>query len=53
MPQFDSISSADVIVVFYFRQVPLISELKVLAILEEICRCLDDEIIEVREMAAT
>jgi len=39
--------------IFYFRQAPLISEEKVLEILEVICRCLDDEIIEVREMAAT
>ncbi|KAF7437108.1 hypothetical protein PC9H_003942 [Pleurotus ostreatus] len=39
--------------VFYFRQVPLISEIKVVEILEVLCRCLDDEIVEVREMAAT
>jgi hypothetical protein len=56
--------------VFYFRQVPLISESKVVEILEVyemilflfsveyeldqvLCKCLDDEIVEVREMAAT
>ncbi|KAH8120571.1 ARM repeat-containing protein [Phellopilus nigrolimitatus] len=39
--------------IFYFRQVPLIKEAKVLEILEIICRCLDDENVEVREMAAT
>lgn len=39
--------------VFYFRQVPLISEAKVVEILEALCKCLDDEVVEVREMAAT
>ncbi|KDQ54765.1 hypothetical protein JAAARDRAFT_71570 [Jaapia argillacea MUCL 33604] len=39
--------------VFYFRHMPLISDIKVVEILEVICKCLDDEIIEVREMAAT
>ncbi|KII93397.1 hypothetical protein PLICRDRAFT_694576 [Plicaturopsis crispa FD-325 SS-3] len=39
--------------VFYFRQMPLISESKVIEILEVLSRCLDDEIVEVREMAAT
>ncbi|KAK0456353.1 hypothetical protein EV421DRAFT_1699087 [Armillaria borealis] len=39
--------------VFYFRQVPLISEAKVVEILEVLCQCLDDEVVEVREMAAT
>ncbi|TFY83729.1 hypothetical protein EWM64_g270 [Hericium alpestre] len=39
--------------VFYFRQVPLISEAKVTEILEVLCKCLDDEVVEVREMAAT
>ncbi|KAF8226105.1 hypothetical protein L208DRAFT_1425249 [Tricholoma matsutake] len=39
--------------VFYFRQVPLISEVKIIEILEVLCRCLDDEVVEVREMAAT
>jgi proteasome activator subunit 4 len=39
--------------VFYFRQVPLISEVKVVEILEVLCKCLDDEVVEVREMAAT
>jgi len=39
--------------VFYFRQVPLISEIKIVEILEVLCKCLDDEVVEVREMAAT
>ncbi|KAF9036519.1 hypothetical protein BDZ89DRAFT_1100671 [Hymenopellis radicata] len=39
--------------VFYFRQVPLISEVKVVEILEVLCKCLDDEVVEVREMAAS
>ncbi|KAF9014988.1 hypothetical protein BDQ17DRAFT_1418116 [Cyathus striatus] len=39
--------------VFYFRQLPLIGEIKIVEMLEVLCRCLDDEIIEVREMAAT
>ncbi|KAK0473258.1 hypothetical protein IW261DRAFT_1553160 [Armillaria novae-zelandiae] len=39
--------------VFYFRQVPLISEAKVVEILEVLCQRLDDEVVEVREMAAT
>ncbi|KAJ7597613.1 hypothetical protein C8J56DRAFT_1001469 [Mycena floridula] len=39
--------------VFYFRHVPLISEAKVLEILEALCKCLDDEVVEVRQMAAT
>ncbi|TDL28808.1 ARM repeat-containing protein [Rickenella mellea] len=39
--------------IFYFRQVPLIRQKKVVEILEVICKCLDDEIVEVREMAAT
>nr|GAT49743.1 membrane protein [Mycena chlorophos] len=39
--------------VFYFRQMPLISESKVLEILEVLSKCLDDEIVDVREMAAT
>jgi len=39
--------------VFYFRQVPLISEGKIIEIVEVICRCLDDEVVEVREKAAT
>lgn len=39
--------------VFYFRQVPLISELKIVEMLEVLCSCLDDEVVEVREMAAT
>ncbi|KAL0950827.1 hypothetical protein HGRIS_007589 [Hohenbuehelia grisea] len=36
-----------------YRSVPLISEIKVVEILEVLCRCLDDEVVEVREMAAT
>ncbi|KAA1468544.1 hypothetical protein DENSPDRAFT_833875 [Dentipellis sp. KUC8613] len=39
--------------VFYFRQVPLISDAKITEILEVLCKCLDDEVVEVREMAAT
>ncbi|KAH8835425.1 hypothetical protein DL96DRAFT_1702409 [Flagelloscypha sp. PMI_526] len=39
--------------VFYFRLVPLISEIKIVQILEVLCQCLDDEVVEVREMAAT
>ncbi|KAF8971515.1 hypothetical protein BDZ97DRAFT_1913988 [Flammula alnicola] len=31
---------------------PVISEMKIVEILEVLCRCLDDEIVEVREMAA-
>lgn len=57
------------LVVFYFRQVPLISEIKIVEILEVgvsyvnisriylfpqvLCQCLDDEVVEVREKAAT
>lgn len=57
--------------VFYFRQVPLINEGKIVEIVEVpiclrliatcnssmlhqvVCRCLDDEVVEVREKAAT
>ena len=39
--------------VFYFRQVPLIGEQKMVEIMEVLCKCLDDEVVEVREMAAT
>ncbi|KAJ7071321.1 hypothetical protein C8F01DRAFT_1216892 [Mycena amicta] len=39
--------------VFYFRQMPMISEGKVLEILEVLSKCLDDEVADVREMAAT
>ncbi|CAL1696420.1 unnamed protein product [Somion occarium] len=39
--------------VFYFRQGPVISDIKVVEMMEVICRCLDDEVVEVREMAAT
>ncbi|EGN99641.1 hypothetical protein SERLA73DRAFT_159863 [Serpula lacrymans var. lacrymans S7.3] len=39
--------------VFYFRQLPLISELKVVEILDMLCKCLDDEVVEVREMVGT
>lgn len=37
--------------VIYFRQLPLISEARVLEILDILCKCLDDEVVEVREMA--
>ncbi|KAH9947692.1 hypothetical protein B0H21DRAFT_737636 [Amylocystis lapponica] len=39
--------------VFYFRQAPMISEIKIVELVEVVCRCLDDEVVEVREMAAT
>ncbi|KAI0343952.1 hypothetical protein BDW22DRAFT_1355187 [Trametopsis cervina] len=39
--------------VYYFRHGPNISEIKAVEMIEVICRCLDDEIVEVREMAAT
>ncbi|KAJ4476693.1 hypothetical protein J3R30DRAFT_3704168 [Lentinula aciculospora] len=38
--------------VFYFRQMPLISDVKVVQMLEVLGKCLDDEVVEVREMAA-
>ncbi|KAF9056646.1 hypothetical protein BJ165DRAFT_1522537 [Panaeolus papilionaceus] len=39
--------------VFYFRHIPLIPEIKIVEMLEVVCGCLDDEVVEVREMAAT
>jgi len=39
--------------VFYFRQLPLISEFMVGLILEVLCSRLDDDVVEVREIAAT
>ncbi|KAI0639143.1 hypothetical protein C8Q77DRAFT_1152142 [Trametes polyzona] len=39
--------------VFYFRQSFLIHDAKLVELVEVICRCLDDEVVEVREMAAT
>ena len=55
--------------VFYFRQVPLLTDARITEILEVgrtstcfqtvtetcqmVCKCLDDEVVEVREMAAT
>ncbi|KAK7694363.1 hypothetical protein QCA50_001549 [Cerrena zonata] len=39
--------------IFYFRQAPVISDIKIVEMMEVVCRCLDDEIVEVREMAAT
>ncbi|KAI0076264.1 hypothetical protein K474DRAFT_1757648 [Panus rudis PR-1116 ss-1] len=39
--------------VFYFRQAPILSDIKIVEMIEVICRCLDDEVVEVREMAAT
>ncbi|KZW02065.1 hypothetical protein EXIGLDRAFT_736784 [Exidia glandulosa HHB12029] len=39
--------------VFYFRQFTMISDEKVSEILEVICGCLDNESVEVRELAAT
>jgi proteasome activator subunit 4 len=38
--------------VFYFRQMPLIRDAKGIELLDAVCHCLDDEVIEVREMAA-
>ncbi|KAH7914507.1 hypothetical protein BJ138DRAFT_1143879 [Hygrophoropsis aurantiaca] len=39
--------------ILYFRQLPLISEGKVVEILDVLCQCLDDEVVEVREMVGT
>ncbi|OBZ79723.1 Proteasome activator complex subunit 4 [Grifola frondosa] len=39
--------------VFYFRQAPLLSDVKIVEMMEVVCRCLDDEVVEVREMAGT
>ncbi|KAM5538277.1 hypothetical protein V8D89_008164 [Ganoderma adspersum] len=39
--------------VFYFRQSFLIGDTKLVEMVEVVCRCLDDEVVEVREMAAT
>lgn len=41
--------------VFYFRQVPLLldNDNQINHMLEVLCQCLDDEVVEVREMAAT
>ncbi|TFK30307.1 hypothetical protein FA15DRAFT_662249 [Coprinopsis marcescibilis] len=39
--------------IFYFRQMPLISEFKLVEMLEVLCQRLDDEVVEVREMAAS
>ncbi|KAH7923993.1 hypothetical protein BV22DRAFT_1196262 [Leucogyrophana mollusca] len=39
--------------VLYFRQLPLISEAKVVEILDVLCKSLDDEVVEVREMVGT
>ncbi|KAI0768547.1 hypothetical protein BD413DRAFT_614418 [Trametes elegans] len=39
--------------VFYFRQSSMIGDGKLVEMVEVICRCLDDEVVEVREMAAT
>lgn len=39
--------------VFYFRHTPLINEAMSLEIIEKLCACLDDEVVEVRECAAT
>lgn len=38
---------------FYFRQAPIISDIKIVEMMEVVCRCLDDENVDVREMAAT
>ncbi|KAF8649879.1 hypothetical protein AX16_005641 [Volvariella volvacea WC 439] len=47
------VKALPILQVFYFRQIPLISDYKIVQILEVVCSCLDDEVIEVREMAAT
>ncbi|KAJ7630634.1 hypothetical protein FB45DRAFT_1027837 [Roridomyces roridus] len=47
------IKALPLVQVFYFRQLPLISDGKVMEILEVLCKCLDDEVVDVREMAAT
>ncbi|KAJ3490476.1 hypothetical protein NLI96_g1377 [Meripilus lineatus] len=39
--------------IYYFRQGPLIKDVMISEMMEVICRCLDDEVVEVREMAAT
>ncbi|THV06091.1 hypothetical protein K435DRAFT_44420 [Dendrothele bispora CBS 962.96] len=39
--------------IFYFRQLPLISDAKIVYILEVLCKSLDDEVLEVSQMAAT
>jgi len=39
--------------VYYFRQLPQLSDLKIVHIVEVLCKCLDDEVVEVREKAAT
>ncbi|KAJ7462702.1 hypothetical protein B0H11DRAFT_2310714 [Mycena galericulata] len=46
------IKALPLVQVFYFRQLPLIAEVKVIEILEVLCKCLDDEVVDVREMAA-
>lgn len=42
-----------VLQVLHFRQLPLLSESHVSRMLEVLCERLHDEVIEVREMAAT
>ncbi|KAF5384678.1 hypothetical protein D9757_006201 [Collybiopsis confluens] len=39
--------------VYYFRQMPLFADTKVVQMLEVLGKCLDDEVVEVREKAAT
>lgn len=39
--------------VFYFRNLPFIPEPTIIRILEVLCNCLDDEHVQVREMAST
>lgn len=45
--------ASDLQPVFYFRQLPIISEIKIVQMLEVLCQRLDDEVVEVREMAAS
>lgn len=47
------LSALPVLQVFYFRQSPLINDDQISRILEVVCLCLNDEVVEVREMAAT
>lgn len=44
------LTALPVLQVLYFRLLPLVSEGKLLQILDVLCKCLDDEVVEVREM---
>ncbi|KAL4069445.1 hypothetical protein J3A83DRAFT_4095440 [Scleroderma citrinum] len=45
------LNALPILQVLYFRQLPLISEARMFEILDVLCKCLDDEVVEVREMA--